>query len=495
MLKKIIISSIVLNLGIILGRLSGFAREAVLAGTFGVSAEADVAVLILSVPDLLVNILVGGALSAALIPEFSDKANDSKIQLFQSLLFFTVLFVAVAIVLLICIGGLVRVLAPGFSAYQLDLSTEGLSIVLWLIPLTVASGVLCAYLQADNRFIAASLGTLVINATVIIGLISISTENSSLTLLAFFVILGGFLRLAMQYIAALRIKGSPQFSLSPWLVDRDLLKRYIQVAGAGSLILCFPVIARSFASLNGAGDVAGFSYALKLVEFPLALTVTFLSVVFFPRLAQAFSDDSPLFDILSVWGLRVTFFLALVSAVSMWVISSSITNLVYGYGQMDSESVGQVKRVFDVGIWSILGMGITVFAAAVFNAARDSKTPLVINLVTLIFLIIFLYAGQADSNEKIMYYLMLSYCFSGSLSLAWILVRFKSFIILVLEPKFILLTAVSVLLLYISLVSLISPFESDFYRLVVVILCAAFFCIVTAVPVFYIERKNMNLGR
>ncbi|WP_299204809.1 lipid II flippase MurJ [uncultured Amphritea sp.] len=489
MLKKIIISSVLLNLGVMLGRLSGFAREAVLAGSLGVSAEADVAVLILSVPDLLVNILVGGALSAALIPSLSDKSRDTKIFFIQALLFFTLLFIAVTFVLLMCVGSLVELLAPGFSAYQSDLSIKGLSIVLWLIPLTVASGVVSAYLQADNRFFVPSLGTLVINITIIFGLFFIVTKDNSLSILAFFVILGGLLRLIMQYVAALNIDGRPRFCLTPWLIDRDLLKRYIQVAGAGSLILCFPVIARAFASINGSGDVAEFSYALKLVEFPLALTVTFLSVVFFPRLARSFSDNLSLFGNLSVWGLRITFFLASVSAVSMWVISNSIANLVYGYGEMEIQAVEQVSRVFDIGIWSIVGMGITVFTAAIFNAARDSKTPLIINVLTLFFLIASLYLGQNENNEQIMFSLMLTYCFSGLFSLVCVFVMFKSLIISVLEPRLLFWAVVNVLILYVSINNLVLHFQSDLGRLIVVIMCASFFCITTAFPIFYVEKK------
>ena len=51
-------SSTILSLAILAGRLTGLVRELQLAATFGVSTDADIAVLCLTLPDLLVNLLL-----------------------------------------------------------------------------------------------------------------------------------------------------------------------------------------------------------------------------------------------------------------------------------------------------------------------------------------------------------------------------------------------------------------------------------------------------
>jgi len=56
--------------GILLGRLTGFLREVAVASRFGVSRDADIILFSLTLPDFLINLLMGGALAAALIPEF-----------------------------------------------------------------------------------------------------------------------------------------------------------------------------------------------------------------------------------------------------------------------------------------------------------------------------------------------------------------------------------------------------------------------------------------
>ena len=56
--------------GILLGRLLGFFRETLIASQFGVSGLADVAILTLTLPDLFMSVLLGGAASIVLVPVF-----------------------------------------------------------------------------------------------------------------------------------------------------------------------------------------------------------------------------------------------------------------------------------------------------------------------------------------------------------------------------------------------------------------------------------------
>ena len=91
--KTIFISTIFVSSGILLGRIAGFFREMAMANIFGVSASADVAIFLLTLPDFLVSILVAGALSVALIPEFKQLSAQQASALFlQSSLFAVFVF-------------------------------------------------------------------------------------------------------------------------------------------------------------------------------------------------------------------------------------------------------------------------------------------------------------------------------------------------------------------------------------------------------------------
>lgn len=53
-----------------------------MANIFGVLAEADIAIFLLTLPDFLVSMLVAGALSVALIPEFKQFSKQQASSLF-----------------------------------------------------------------------------------------------------------------------------------------------------------------------------------------------------------------------------------------------------------------------------------------------------------------------------------------------------------------------------------------------------------------------------
>lgn len=67
----------VVSLGLLLlSRVLGLARESVQAWSFGTSAVADMAVVMLTLPDLASAILAGGALSYALLPWWARQVPD-----------------------------------------------------------------------------------------------------------------------------------------------------------------------------------------------------------------------------------------------------------------------------------------------------------------------------------------------------------------------------------------------------------------------------------
>lgn len=436
MIKAILLSSLLFNIGLLLGRFSGFIRESFLAASFGVSAEADIAVMMLSIPDLLVNILVGGGLAAALVPEFTQFPSQARRLWWQSMLIFTGFFMLIAALLHGLMQPLMALLAPGFSNEQLQASLLPMRWVIWLMPLTVLTGVVAAYLQANNRFGAAAMGTLVINSIIVLGLCIIIYFGGSLLTLALFVLLGGFVRWLIQFISAVRISGLPQFDWQPWHINGELFVRFLQVASAGSVLLCFPVVVRAVASYHGDGAVAQVSFALKLIELPLALTVTFLATVLFPRLSKAFQQDQELFGTLVVWGARLTLFLSLLALAVVAPLAPVLTQLVYGYGSMTPAAVQDIAQLLQQGALYIPFMGLATFIAVVFNARKETLVPLVINLVALGVLLAGLLIWKPATLAQLMQALIVAYVFAGVGLLCVFLYRNVSLISKVLDWRY-----------------------------------------------------------
>lgn len=420
MLRAIIISSIGLNVGLLLGRLSGFAREAFVATSYGVSSEADVVVLMLTVPDLLVNILMGGAMGAMLIPAFTGQPRKAKQILYQASILFGVIFTGLTLILVQSSSLLVYLLAPGFDASLSSYAAKNLEVVLWLLPLTVLAGISTAYLHAENRFFIASLGTLIINCSIIAGLLFAYHGEGSLALVAGFVLLGGGLRLFSQLIFV-PMQWNPVSAMKNWLLTRSMMVRYGQAMFSGSLLLLFPVVVRALASFSGDGSVALLNYSVRLVEFPLVISVTFLSVILFPRLAQSYADNPALHRRLIEHGVRICLVLSSIAAVTLMTVSNAYAEFVFDHGIMSDAGVNDVATLASVGLISLPFQGLSSLLTAIFNSRLDMRTPMLINSAGLLFLFLGNSIGlYGQGLEALMWMLVSSYALICFLQLVFL---------------------------------------------------------------------------
>ncbi|MGI9316191.1 MAG: lipid II flippase MurJ [bacterium] len=353
-------------------------REALVAANFGVSFEADVVVLMLTVPDLMVSLLMGGAMGAVLIPAFTQSPAVARILLYQAMLVFALTFGVLAAVLIWQAEALVSLLVPGFDTAQVLQVADALKFVLWLIPLTVLAGATTAYLHSKNQFIIASLGTLFVNVSIITGLYLVFVDQVSIQSLALFVILGGLLRLVSQ-VVYVRPVIHPIRYLRPLLLHRTMFIKYCQAMLSGSLLFLFPVVARAFASFEETGSVAVLNYSIRLIELPMAICISFLTVVLFPRLSQSFESDPELHRHYIRYGVQATLALSVVASIMLMLLAGEYASLVYGYGEMSKENIGQIKSLISIGLLVLPLQGLCVYNTAVFNSRTDTRTPMIIN--------------------------------------------------------------------------------------------------------------------
>lgn len=423
MLRRILSASIIINLGLLLGRLLGFVREVIIAEGYGTSWQADVTVTVLTLPDILVNILVGGALTAALVPSFTfDKAGARALAYQVSAILFLV-FLVIAGLLAWQSPIVVGLLAPGYSGNTETVTQEGVAAVVLLLPLFVLTGVTTALLQARERFAVPSLGTFVFNAALILGLwFAIQQQSFNVMFIVLSVLAAGALRYFSQ-VLAVRPAFHPVGSLRPWLITGDLIRRYWQAMLSGGILFIYPVAARAYASMSGEGGVAMFSYAMRLIELPLLLCVSFLGVVLLPRLSEAYSENRQDFERLTSYGLQAVFVLGTVAVGTLFVGREGYAQAVYGRG-LHAEAMREVTQIVGVGLLCVLFQGAVTFMTAAFNAARKTQIPLAMNLLGGAGLVLVLQSSEGNSLLAIMVALTGTY---GVLTVLYALVLKRRF--------------------------------------------------------------------
>ena len=411
--KTIFISTVFVSVGILLGRIAGFFREMAMANIFGVTAEADIAIFLLTLPDFLVSMLVAGALSVALIPEFKKFSKQQASSLFiQVSLIAVVAFSALVVLLTYFSNAVVTLFAPGFEGQTASMAADKIHIVLWLIPITVLAGISTAFLQSRKRFFMPAMGTLIFNSCIVSGLLLFSTDVNVLDYFVWFIVIAGLMRWWSQ-LWALKNDVVLDKIWSKVLVSRILFQRYYQAVIALGLLSLFPVLVRIFSTTQGEGSLAMTNYALRLVELPMGVIIGVFSVVLFPHLVGFYKDKNETeFAITLIKGL----FWAVTSAVSIMSViiinSTTIVELVYGWGEMSENNLSNIALLLTVSVLSLPFQAITIMLISAFNAQNDTKTPIKLGFFSVTFLFFACwYSGETFGLQGIISAFVVSHLF------------------------------------------------------------------------------------
>lgn len=421
MIKKILISSLILNLALLIGRLSGFVRELIVAKTYGVSAAADIVVLWLTLPDLLLNILAGSAIGAALIPGFVANEEKAKVIWFQAILAALIGSLTISVVLQFFSISIVSLLAPGISPVSLDLADYGVKVAIFIFPLSLLVAVNSAYFHYEGKFFMAGIGTLVFNGVLIVGLLLCGyfyIEDLKLILIAVF--LAAFVRFFYQFLVVFD-RGALIGLFERNYISKEVVVRFLQAMMSSGVIFVYPVIGRSFSSAAGEGGVAIFNYMFKLIELPLMVAVTFLSVVFMPSLAKAWVVDKRDYLSLAIRGIELTLFTAIFVMLPVWIYSDVYVKMVYG-AVLDNVSLVVIAESVKLGSLILISQGSIIFLSSVFNSAGSTRVPLFANLFAVALFVMLLKIFGVSRMDYIVRCLVMSQ-FVGLLIMALLFVR------------------------------------------------------------------------
>jgi putative peptidoglycan lipid II flippase len=360
-----------LALCLVAGRLSGLVREIALAAELGVSSQADLAIVLLTLPDLLANILIAGGLSAAFVPRARALDRTSSDALFRTTAFWAFIsFTLVAAVLASSPDALVVVVAPGLPIDALDSARLPVLLVAISLPLTALSGVTGAFLNARDRFLVVGLGTLIFNLAIITGLV-LDMSSTPLVVVGVAILVGGILRLGSQaFLLPLQaISGKPRLHAP----GREYASAFAFGVLASALALAPPALVRAAASVVAPGFIATFNYAQKLVEFPVGVIATSVGTIALTRLSAAYSEsrdeDAARFFLA---GMRLALVLSILVVILGMFAAEAVVTILYGRGAIDANDIETIAKFTRV---ILFGMPFTVLAtiiATALNAQRQT---------------------------------------------------------------------------------------------------------------------------
>ncbi|MBI3290651.1 murein biosynthesis integral membrane protein MurJ [Candidatus Falkowbacteria bacterium] len=382
--KTITSAAIILGAASLFSRLLGILRDRILAGEFGAGAELDIYYAAFRIPDLIFNLLVLGALSAGFIPVFTGYLRSkAKAWELVNVLFNVMLIslIIVVVLLIILAPWLVRVITPGFTAEQLEL-TAAMTRIMLLSPIFLAiSGIFGSVLQSLKRFFVYSTAPIMYNIGIIIGALFF-VRYFGIFGLAWGVVFGAFMHMIVQVLTvfgagyryrwSFDIKNKGLTTVFKMMVPRTLSLMVSQIN-----FLVITIIGSTLA----AGSIAIFNLANNIQSFPLGIFGISFAIASFPTLSELARKKKQFIDTLSLTIRQILFFIIPTSALLI-ILRAQIVRIILGSGRFDWEDTVLTLEALSFFAFSLFAQSLILVMARAFYAKKDSKTPFYIGLIS-----------------------------------------------------------------------------------------------------------------
>lgn len=398
-------SASIVSLLTLVSRISGLARELLIASTFGANAMTDAFNVAFRIPNLFRRFFGEGAFSQAFVPVLAaSKAQHGDLETrFVIDRVATVLTWALLVISVIGVAAAPFMVWAMASGLQQDPRGFQLAIVMtrWMFPyiafmslVALAAGVLNTW----KRFAVPAATPVLLNLCMIgaawLGAPWFETLGlEPIYALAGGVLAGGVLQLAVQLLALKRMGLAPRIGMrwqhlrAAWAdpATKNILRLMGPALLGVSVAHISMLINTQIASHLAAGSVSWITYADRLMEFPTAMLGVAMGVVLMPQLALArAAGDAEKYSGMLDWGLRLVVLLALPCAVALLAFAKPLVAVLYHYGAMTDRDVQQITyALMGWGVGLIGIVAIKVLAPG-YYANQDTKTPVRIAVAVLV---------------------------------------------------------------------------------------------------------------
>jgi putative peptidoglycan lipid II flippase len=343
MSKQIMMNSLILSVGILIGRLSGYIREIIVASKFGATTDADTILLMLTIPDLLNNLLASGAVVGILIPLLNTHTNriEEVLTEFTKKLFFITLIFYIMVVTVI------------FFMYDFYLFGL-LSVSLLSVFPNIFTFIITGYLQFEKRFKKQSLNTLIFNITIIIFLLF----GSKNFVFAVGVIVASIVRMLWVY-TDLKDTNISYRSFLIQIQNKTLEhKTLVFMIFANGLMFINPMIDKLFAAYLQEGSVAILSYAEKIYLLPVSVFLTTYAVAMFPDLSKLVANGKKNeITIMLKKSISLNIIVSLIVGIVLYIFSQFIVSLFFGIANLSENVIINISTVLNAYIISLVMAG------------------------------------------------------------------------------------------------------------------------------------------
>lgn len=387
--KKVAKAAGGLMVAMMISRILGYVREVALTTKFDASAATDAYIAAFTIPDLLYNLLVGGALSAAFIPVFSGYLAQNREKeawhVASTLINLVLIVMAVGIVLgMIFTRELVPLVAYKFRGANLDLTVKLTRIMFPAFIILSLNGLMMGILNSYQNFRAPAIGAIVYNLGIIVLGIGLAPKYH---IAAFAIgVVAGHIGNFLVQLPALWKKGlgyRPVMDLSHPGVRKIfiLMLPAIIALSANQINL---IINQNLASGLAEGSITALRMANRLMWLPLGVFAGSIAVAIFPTMTTlAARREMTEFKKTFSMGIRSIFLITIPAGAGLIFLSVPIVRLLFQHGEFGPDATSKTAYAlvfYSIGLFAQSAIWVITRA---FYALHDTLQPVLVAVLTI----------------------------------------------------------------------------------------------------------------
>ena len=394
--RKIAASGTLLLGAFLVTKAAGYLQKVIIAHRFGTSADMDVYSLSFTIPDILLFLVIGGAVSSAFVPVTSERlARGDAVgarRVVNGVMTAAFLLLLGSVLLLeLAAGPVVHALAGHLSAHGQDLALTMTRILLLQALFLGMGGFAAGVMNTYRKFVPLSLAPLfydlaIIAAALLLTRVRYHGQPLGVVGLAIGVAAGGLLHFLVQVPSLVRIGWRPIVMAA---VRDPAVRRVARLTVPISLgliaIQANLAIDRYLASGLPSGRIASLDFANEIAQLPNLTFTTALTLVMFPYFARdAAVGNLDQLRRRAALSVRLNMFVLLPSAAVLIVLGSQITALLLQRGSFDAHSTALVSlplALFAVGIAAQASIFLVV---RVYYSLQKVVTPMLVAFASVV---------------------------------------------------------------------------------------------------------------
>ena len=378
-------AAIIISSMIAVSRILGLLRNRVLAHFFS-AEEISIYLAAFRLPEMVFDVLVFGAISAAFIPTFTayltkGKKKEAWHVASTTLNLAILLFILFSFLLFLFATPLYNLIAAGFNEIQINRIVFLSRILILAQAFFLLSYFLTGVLESLQRFLVPAIAPIFYNLSIILGTIIFSGKFGILGP-TIGVVVGALIhfliQLPLSLSLGLRIKISLDF-FHPGIrkITRLAFPRMMELL----VLECSKSIELLLASLISPAAYTWFTFASSLQLLPVALFGTSIAKASLPTLSSlATTKETEKFRKIFLSSFNQILFFTLPASVFLTVLRIPIVRLVFGAARFTWESTLQTCYTLSAFCLSILSQALILLLTRAFYALHKTKVAVKVSV-------------------------------------------------------------------------------------------------------------------